>query len=70
MTTTPAYRCSLCHAPLANGTPAELAFHGATCEGVMRWWDRHIVRTIKYQDSAATPSNALVIEAKRILEGR
>ena len=30
--------CSLCHAPLADGTPAELAFHGATCEGVKAYW--------------------------------
>ena len=44
--TTPAYRCSLCGAPLATGTPAELAFHGATCQGVRRWWEEQAIQAV------------------------
>ena len=38
MTTTPAYRCSLCYAPLASRSFGNLAAHGNVCEGVKRWW--------------------------------
>ena len=50
MTTTPAYRCSLCGTALYNtvatGRSAELAFHGNSCEGVSWWWEEQVIQAV------------------------